>query len=118
MSLRQLPSELQDLIITHLHPSAAIALRQTNHDYHTTVSLHRLAPEIVRDFLDYLDQRPRRQTDDGLSCKMFACYKCLCMKPGVQFEYLEIGCAGRHDRQCLRCDVKAGRAIPGATNSS
>lgn len=118
MSLLHLPSELQNLIITHLPPSAVIALRQTNHHYHTTVSLHRLAPNIVHSFLDGLDRRPLSQTDGGVSCLWYACYKCLRMKPGIQFEVLEIEYAERHDRQCLGCDLKEGRAMTGETLSS
>ena len=115
MSLPHLPSELQDLIITHLHPSAAIALRQTSRHYHTTVSLHRLAPDIVHSFLGDLDHRPPIQFEDGVKCKLFACYTCLCIKPGIQFEVLEIECAERHDRQCLGCDFKEARTISGGT---
>lgn len=117
MSLPHLPPELQNLIITNLHPSAAIALRQTNHHYHSTVSLHRLAPDIVRKFLDDLDGRPRSQIEGALNCNWFACYRCLCMKPGILFEYFKVELGERHDRQCLGCDLKEGRGVPGETHS-
>lgn len=118
MSLPHLPPELQGLIITNLHPSAAIALRQTNHHYHSTVSLHRLAPGIVRKFLEDLDGRVRSQVDGAVYCRSiwYACYKCLCMKPGTLFEYFEVSCGGRRDRQCLGCDLKQGRVITGGTH--
>ena len=116
MSLPHLPAELQNLIFTNLHPSAALALRQTNHHYYSTVSLHHLAPTIVREFLCDLDRRPRYQTEDGLNYKLFACYECLCMKPGIFFEYTEIvRCS--NDRQCLGCDAKKGRVIRGGIRS-
>ena len=116
MSIPHLPPELQNLIITNLHPLAAIALRQTNHHYHSTVSLRRLAPGIVRKFLDDLDRRPRSQFEDALNSKWLACYTCLCMKPGIQFEYFKAVIGEWHDRQCLGCDLKEGRVMTGGTH--
>lgn len=46
-SLSNLPGELQDLIIINLHPSAAIALSQTNWHFHSCTNLYRLPRSVV-----------------------------------------------------------------------
>ena len=49
--LTNLAGELQNLIVANLHPSAAIALSQTNHYFNSFVSLHTLPSSVVHDFL-------------------------------------------------------------------
>lgn len=122
MSLPHLPTELQNLIITNLHPTAAIALSKTNYHYHSTVSLHQLVFDTVRRFLFDLENRPDGSVEDEQCREKYACYKCLCMKPGSQFQYSEIldSCmkeyqGARHNRQCMECDVKDNRVMPGCT---
>lgn len=110
MSLPHLPNELQDLIVTNLHPTAVIALSQTNRYYHSTVSLHRLPPDTVREFLNRLEWRLGNFTMLGTSRERYACYKCLCLKPAMSFSDPEVK---YHDRQCLECDLQDGRAKPG-----
>ena len=112
MSLPLLPSELQDLIVTNLHPTAVIALSQTNRYYHSTVSLHRLAPDAVRIFLQ---NRSRFISIFGSGPERYACYKCLCLKPAMSFSNPR---DGDYDRQCLECDLQDGRAKPGGIHFS
>ena len=114
MSLPHLPTELQDLIVTDLHPTAAIAFSRTNHHYRSTISLHRRVPDTVRRFLFDLERLEVR-SEGVLNGPRFACYKWLCMKPGTQLEYFEVvrSCSVEyrgdwHDRQCLECDLKDG----------
>ena len=123
MSLPSLPPELQDLIISNLHPTAAIALSKTNRHYHSIVSLHRLNPHTVREFLFDLE---RRSGKDSRTRKAFACYKCLCIKPGAQFKLLSILGDYKHeerypqdwyDRECLDCAIQNGRTKPGVVFS-
>ena len=115
MSLPDLPVELQDLIITGLHPTAALALSKTNHFYHSVVSLDRLDPDIVSRFLYELENRPSNLNKDFYH-KKFACYKCLSLKPVLQFASLgSDSFDGRNARyrQCVQCDVRDGSVMPG-----
>ena len=78
-SLTNLAGELQDLIITKLHPSSVIALSQTNHHFHDTVSLHRLPFSVVFDWLLHKEDK---------CCGRYwnyACYTCLRLKPRSAF---------------------------------
>lgn len=120
MSLPHLPRELQDLIITNLHPTAAIALSKTSHHYQSIVSLHCLDPDTVRQFLYDLEQRSDNRAPSDLRRRRLACYKCLRIKDDMQFSYLGNFLRslaepdGKWDRrQCLECDVKTGRMKPG-----
>ena len=88
MSLPHLPVELRDLIITGLHPTAALALSKTNHFYHSVVSLDRLDPAIVRRFLYDLERRPSNLNEIYYHRKL-ACYKCLWLRPVPQFSNLQ-----------------------------
>lgn len=111
MSLPNLPTELQDLIITNLHPAAAIALSQTNRYYHYTVSLHRLDFDTIRIFLEDLLQRPDNSFLRGRTKYRFACYKCLYIKPATPSEDPE-GKAYDAGCQYLKCDLQDGRVKP------
>lgn len=116
MFFPHLPNEIPDLIITNLHPTAAIALSQTNRYYHSTVSLHRLDPDTVRIFLKDLENRPANNIFSGRSKLTFACCKCLCRQPARTFQDPEIRSYDR--RQCLECDLQDGRVTPGGICSS
>ena len=76
-SLTNLAGELQDLIITELHPSSAIALSQTNHHFHASVSLHRLPFSVVFDWFQDKEHMPSHTN--------YACYTCLRLKPRSAF---------------------------------
>ncbi len=108
MSLPHLPAELQNLIIANLHPTAAIALSQTNHHYHSTVSLHLLDPDTVHKFLYDLQ---RLLAADGLYFyESNACYTCLCIKPRTNFKFISYD----DSRQCLDCQFKGGSVTAGS----
>ena len=115
MSLPHLPIELQDLIITGLHPAAALALSNTNHFYHSVVSFDHLDPDMVSRFLYELENRPNN-LNKGFYHRKFACYICLSLKPVLQFASLgSTSFDGRkaHHRQCVQCDVRDGSVTPG-----
>ena len=77
-TLSNLAGELQDLIITNLHPSAAIALSRTNRHFNSCASLHRLSFSAVFDYLHEMELLPTRSGD-------YACYTCLRLKPRSAF---------------------------------
>ena len=127
MSLPNLASELQDIIISNLHPTAALALGATNRHYHETVTLHRLPVERARRFLFDLETSPnniiiRKDTyDEVKSRKLCACFTCLRALPCINFAYEEMiaSCADTYEdhrfkRQCMNCDLKQGRIKTGA----
>lgn len=116
MGLCQLPTELQHLIVLNLHPSAAIALRQTNRWFHTHISLHRLDPLAVRNYLHYLEYNPKRPNEH-------ACFVCLRLKPSTAFTSAQLQSQARIDRHgnvlncvygrsCLDCAIKNRRVTP------
>lgn len=113
MGLCQLPTELQHHIVLNLHPSAAIALRQTNRWFHTHISLHRLDPVAVRNYLYQLELRPKRQDD-------YACFYCLCLKPRTVFTSAQLERRPKVDkygnvhsgRFCLDCGIGNRKLIP------
>ena len=117
MSLPLLPNELQDLIIENLHPTAAIALSQTNHYYHSVISLKRLNPDVVRQFLRDLEQLRRNRISPF---KKLACYRCLCLKRYWHFTLAQCPYSTINEhpekwqkRQCVNCDVADGDLKPG-----
>ena len=111
-SLTNLAGELQDLIITELHPSSAVALSQTNHHFHASVNLHRLPFSVVFDWIREKELMPSH-TD-------YACYTCLRLKPGSAFATSQIksrrGKHGKafHTRTCLDCGFSIGKHSPGS----
>ena len=111
-SLTNRAGELQDLIITKLHPSSAIALGQTNHHFHASVNLHRLPFYLVFDWLQDKEFMPG-QTD-------YACYTCLRLKPRSAFAKEQTkfkrGTFGKasHSQICLDCGLRTGKHCPGS----
>ncbi len=111
--LTNLAGELQDLIIINLHPSAAIALSQTNHHFHSCVSLHRLPFPVL---LEYFQEKELLSThsDD------YACYTCLRLQPRSNFAWKQTrtprGKTGKHahKRVCLSCGIGTGKHTPGS----
>lgn len=89
-----LPTELQHLIVLNLHPSAAVALRQTNRWFHTHVSLHRLDKHDVSLFLCEREGKPKNckphPTKRFVDVMNYACYSCLCIKPAANFNIAHI----------------------------
>ncbi len=78
--LTNLAGELQDLIIINLHPSAAIALSQTNHHFHSCVSLHRLPFPVVFEYFQEKELLSIHSDD-------YACYTCLRLQPRSDFAW-------------------------------
>lgn len=111
-ALSNLAGELQDLIITNLHPSAAIALSRTNRHFHSCVNLHRLSSSVVFDYLHEMELLPTRSDE-------YACYTCLRLKPQSAFTMRQTthsqGKLGQEPRKrfCLDCGIKSGRHLPG-----
>lgn len=106
-SFLNLAGELQDLIITKLHPSAAIVLSQTNRHFHACVDLHRLPFSVVFKFLQ--EKQSLATHSDG-----HACYICLRLKPWSHFSTTETKRPrgkwnkDAHKQFCLECGSKAG----------
>lgn len=69
-TLSKLAGELQTFIVTSLHPSAVIALSQTNHHFHSCANLHRLPFCAVLNYLQQKEWSPSHSND-------YACYTCL-----------------------------------------
>ena len=111
-SLTNLAGELQDLIITKLHPSSAIALSQTNHHFHASVNLHRLPFSVV---FDWFHDKELMQ-----SHKDYACYTCLRPKPRSAVAKRQTksrrGTFGKasHKQICLDCGLTTGKHSPGS----
>ena len=112
LGLCSLPAELQNLIIPLLHPSAAIALRQTCRWYHDYVSLHRLDHNLVRGYLHDLELLPCNGNN-------YACFVCLSLKPITSFTAQHVEGKNRRQRgystkrSFLECAVKLGQIKPG-----
>jgi len=113
MELCTLPTEIQHLIVLNLHPSAAIALRQTNRWFHTHVSLHRLDRIAVQDYLHHLESQPKSQRHH-----QYSCFSCLCLKPHTAFTSIELDVSRGWNRSyyshrfCLDCGVRDGKFKP------
>ena len=112
-SLTTLAGELQDLIITNLHPSAAISLSQTSHHFHACVSLHRLPPSVVYDWF-------REKEKLSVNFDNYACHTCLRLKPRSAFAKRQtrpprgkLGQIG-HTRICIDCGLTTGKHTPGS----
>ena len=110
-SLTNLAGELQDLIITKLHPSSAIALSQTNHHFHASVNLHRLPFSVVFDWFHDQELMPSHT-----NC---ACYTCLRLKPRSAFAKRQTKSRrwtfvrASHTQICLDCGLSTGKHSPG-----
>ena len=106
-SLTNLAGELQDLIITKLHPSSLIALSQTNHHFHDTVSLHRLPFPVVFAWLLH------KENNYWYRYANYACYTCLRLKPQSAFGKKQTrwrrGKWGQDSymRRCLDCGLSS-----------
>ena len=111
-SLTNLASELQDLIITKLHPSSAIALSQTNRHFHDSVSLHRLPFSVVFDWLKHKEYKLCHRD------KNYACYICLRLKPRSAFGKKQTRSRRQtfgdesYKRRCLDCGLNTGKINP------
>ena len=115
IGLCSLPAELQDQVVLNLHPSAAIALRQTNRYYHANVSLHKLVRKEVRRYLGRRERHPGNE-------KYFSCELCLALKLDTilfkkeyhQTARFDIGYNGQNCRRiCLECAIKTKMTVPG-----
>ncbi len=102
VGLCDLPTELQHHIVLNLHPSAAVALRQTNRWFNTHISLHRLDRTAVHEYLHHLEYLPKRLHD-------FACFSCLSLKPDTAFPSTQLSAKGRF---CIDCGVKDAKFEP------
>ena len=102
-TLSNLAGELHNLIVKHLHPSAAAHLRQTNHHFNSSVDIP------ISAVFDYLQEKERlpNHTED------FACFTCLSLKSRSSFAKsqtrLKRGKNGHSSRErfCLDCGFKA-----------
>lgn len=107
-----MPTEIEDMIISELEPSAAIALAQVNRHYHDVVSLFRIDKGKVKSFLRKLELS--RTNPD------FACYTCLRLKPKDEFTVKNTkGKKGKHgqnwfERCCLSCCLEKNTFTPGS----
>lgn len=112
LDLYHLPTELQHQIVLHLHPSAAIALKQTNRYFYTHISLCRLDPLRVRQYLHEVELWPRHR-------EHYACFVCLRVRPKTAFNITQLGAktskngAYSSGRFCLDCGVEKKRFKPG-----
>ena len=115
VGLCTLPAELQEQIALNLHPSAAVALRQTSRYYHATISLHKLSKKRV---WRYLENRERQIGNE----KYLACELCLCLKLDTvlikkvyhQLARFDLGYNSHNSRRvCLECAVRTKMIIPG-----
>lgn len=112
LNLYTLPTELQHHIVLNLHPSAAIALKQTNRYFHTHISLYRLDPLKVKQYLHQVELRPRHREN-------YACFSCLRVKPKIAFTVSQLGAkksrngAYSSGRFCIDCGVRDKRFKPG-----
>lgn len=123
-ALCNLAGELQDLIITNLHPSAAIALSQTNWHFNSCVNLHRLPSSAVLKYLQEKELLPTHSND-------YACSTCLRLKPRSTFTTSQtrvsrgksgqhackricFDCSCRNDKYCTRLHASTGECnLPG-----
>lgn len=111
-ALSNLAGELEDLIITNLHPPAAIALSQTNPYFNSCVNLHRLPHPVV---IDYFQEKEHLQIHED----DHACHTCLRLKLRSKFTVKQTkGLRGKngqgsYQRIFLDCGFRTGRHIPG-----
>lgn len=111
--LSTVPGEIEDLIISELHPSAAIALSGTNRHFHASVSLHRLDPATVQKYLHEIEMLPEYSDS-------YACYTCLRILPETRFTVkhtkrkLGKNGFGWSRRACVNCCEEIGRFAPGS----
>ncbi|KAM0802338.1 hypothetical protein BDR22DRAFT_887575 [Usnea florida] len=102
-TLSNLAGELQNLIFKHLHPPAAVRLRQTNHYFSSIVDIPISA---VFDYLQEKEQLPTHSDD-------FACFTCLRLKSRSSFGKSQTrsprGKDGDNSRErfCVDCGIKA-----------
>lgn len=112
LTLYTLPTELQHHIVLNLHPSAALALKQTNRYFHTHIALYRLDPLEVKQYLHEVELRPRNRDN-------YACFKCLRVRPMTAFTITQLGAKTGIDgvysngRFCLDCGVENKKFKPG-----
>ena len=112
-SLCSLPTELQHHIVLNLHPSAAIALKQTNRYFHTHISLHRLDPLKVKRYLHEVELRQRHRDN-------YACFTCLRVRFMTAFTASQLGVKTRrtnahsYERFCLDCGIENKKFRPGS----
>lgn len=113
LNLYTLPTELQHHIVLKIHPSAAIALKQTNRYFHAHISLYRLNPLEVKQYLHEVELRPRHREN-------YACFTCLRVRPMTAFTVSQLGTktsrngAYTSGRFCLDCGVENKRFKPGS----
>lgn len=111
-NLCTLPLELQHHIALNLHPSAAIALKQTNRYFHTHISLYKLDPLKVKRYLHEVQLRPRHRDS-------YACFTCLRVRPMSAFTASQLDVKTRnhrtypYERYCLDCGVENKSFRPG-----
>ena len=108
-NLYTLPTELQHHIALNLHPSAAIALKQTNRYFHTHISLRRLDLVKVKQYLHEVELRPRHRED-------YACFTCLRVRSMAKFTVTQLGTKTSRNssgRFCLDCGIENKRFKPG-----
>ena len=110
LNLSTMPVEIQDMIITRLHPSAALALQQTSHFYRQAVSLTRLDHE---DVIEYLHKRELQHLD------LWACCTCLTLKPEPAFLVGQIRRHGKNGKKwskrwCFNCGLESNKVTPGS----
>ena len=102
MNISSLPGEIQNMIIRHLHPSAAVALGHTNRYFHSISSLHILPISIVEAFLE--ERIPYMLRMDN-----YLCASCFHSKPPERFLESQITekrskeGSERNLRRCLDC---------------
>ena len=112
LNICNLPTELQHHIVLNLHPSAAIALKQTNRYFYTHITLHRLDPFKVRQYLREVELRPRHREN-------YACFTCLRVRSMTAFTITQLGektsrnSAYSSGRFCLDCAVEGKKIKPG-----
>lgn len=78
LTLSDVVGELQNLIIANLHPSAAIALSQTNHHFHACANLHQLPLSLVSQYFREKELLPAHRGE-------YACYTCMRLKHRSSF---------------------------------
>ena len=123
-----LPTEIQHLIVLNLHPSAAIALRQTNRWFHQHICLHRLDQHEVSIFLSERERSPKfchgPQPGQRGGFLGYACFSCLCIKPATCFTQSQV--VGHYakergsergqfsdQRYCIDCGLQQKKFHPG-----
>ena len=111
-NLYTLPTEIQHQIVLNLHPSAAIALKQTNQYFNACISLYRLDPFQVKRYLHEVELRSRHRDS-------YACFTCLRVRPMTAFTASQLGAKTRsnnayaYERFCLDCGIENKRFKPG-----